>query len=467
MLLCIIILIAYIVIAEFLEIKRIDFLHESGVAVFLGVFAGIIIYYIFDKTIAFDESSLFYFILPPIIFSAGYTLKHQSFLANFSYIVSFGLFGTLISMAIMSYFVISINSFLFSDQQYSKFKLTDYEWLILWAILCASDTVAALTLVKPNSILFGEGIVNDAVSILLFRSIEDLIVASKQFIPNSPDKPAGGDIGHNLRNLAGNEFSLLSSDSLKILSAFWFISLLSVLIGVGFGLLASFIFKKIPTLKVHPSREVFLIMLIAYLSYVVSEMIHLSGIMTIFWWGMTMSYYTIYNLSNKSRKGSQLSVQTIGSAAEAFLFAYMGLSLFGISANSISLSFSFSILVISIIARAFSIIIPYLFLCKIMKFAESIPFNQLLLLWFSGIIKGAIAFGLSMQIQSSITSKKSVICSTTLSIVLFTTIILGGSMSFFAKLVGLSKENEMIKRMYASFGKDAGKKRDFETVRNF
>lgn len=127
MLLCIIILIAYIVIAEFLEIKRIDFLHESGVAVFLGVFAGIIIYYIFDKTIAFDESSLFYFILPPIIFSAGYTLKHQSFLANFSYIVSFGLFGTLISMAIMSYFVISINRFLFSDQQYSKFKLTDYE----------------------------------------------------------------------------------------------------------------------------------------------------------------------------------------------------------------------------------------------------------------------------------------------------------------------------------------------------
>ena len=180
-----------------------------------------------------------------------------------------------------------------------------------------------------------------------------------------------------------------------------------------------------------------------------------------------MSYYTIYNLSNKSRKGSQLSVQTIGSAAEAFLFAYMGLSLFGISANSISLSFSFSILVISIIARAFSIIIPYLFLCKVMKFAESIPFNQLLLLWFSGIIKGAIAFGLSMQIQSSITSKKSVICSTTLSIVLFTTIILGGSMSFFAKLVGLSKENEMIKRMYASFGKDARKKRDFETVRNF
>ena len=40
------------------------------------------------------------------------------------------------------------------------------------------DTVAALTLVKEqyypvlNSILFGEGIFNDAVSILLFRSVQ-------------------------------------------------------------------------------------------------------------------------------------------------------------------------------------------------------------------------------------------------------------------------------------------------------
>ena len=135
-------------------------------------------------------------------------------------------------------------------------------------------------------------------------------------------------------------------------------------------------------------------------------MLHLSGIMAIFWWGMTMSYYTIYNLSNKSRKGSQLSVQTIGSAAEAFLFVYMGLSLFGVSSNSISLSFTFSVLVITIISRIFSIAIPYLVLWKLMKFADSIPFNQLLLLWFSGVIKGAIAFGLSMQIQSSISNKK-------------------------------------------------------------
>jgi NhaP-type Na+/H+ or K+/H+ antiporter len=46
------------------------------------------------------------------------------------------------------------------------------------------DTVAALTLVKEqyfpilNSILFGEGIFNDAVSILLFRSVTNYMSQS-------------------------------------------------------------------------------------------------------------------------------------------------------------------------------------------------------------------------------------------------------------------------------------------------
>jgi len=141
-------LIVYIVIAEIIEIKRIDFIHESGVAIFLGIFAGLIIKYGVGQTITFDESSLFYFILPPIIFSAGYTLKRKNFIANFSYIFMFGLFGTLISMLVLSYLVLVINEYLFSASEYRNFRLSDYECLLLCSILCASDSVAALTIIK-------------------------------------------------------------------------------------------------------------------------------------------------------------------------------------------------------------------------------------------------------------------------------------------------------------------------------
>ena len=53
-------------------------------------------------------------------------------------------------------------------------------------MLCATDTVAALTIVKEksfptlNSILFGEGVVNDAVAILLFHAVEELIIKEKE-----------------------------------------------------------------------------------------------------------------------------------------------------------------------------------------------------------------------------------------------------------------------------------------------
>jgi NhaP-type Na+/H+ or K+/H+ antiporter len=45
-------------------------------------------------------------------------------------------------------------------------------------VLCATDTIAVLTLIneaeysKLNAVLFGEGVINDAVSILIFRAVE-------------------------------------------------------------------------------------------------------------------------------------------------------------------------------------------------------------------------------------------------------------------------------------------------------
>ena len=48
------------------------------------------------------------------------------------------------------------------------------------ATICASDSVAALTMIKPAkypklfSIVFGEGMINDAVAIILFKVVGDI-----------------------------------------------------------------------------------------------------------------------------------------------------------------------------------------------------------------------------------------------------------------------------------------------------
>jgi len=134
----------------------------------------------------FKESTFFVFILPPIIFAAGYNVKKRNFVSNFGYIALFGVFGTLISFIVLSSLILLWNDAL--NNSTSSLRLSQKECLLLASVLCATDTVAALTIVKEktyptlNSILFGEGVVNDAVSILLFRAVERLMIEDQSHL---------------------------------------------------------------------------------------------------------------------------------------------------------------------------------------------------------------------------------------------------------------------------------------------
>lgn len=81
---------------------------------------------------------------------------------------------------------------------------------------------------------------------------------------------------------------------------FFYLSAASIAIGIIFGLLSAFITKRIVTLKEHPVREIIMIFILAYLSYMISEILDFSGIMTLFCCGFTMNHYTYYNLSKES-----------------------------------------------------------------------------------------------------------------------------------------------------------------------
>jgi hypothetical protein len=121
---------------------------------------------------------------------------------------------------------------------------------------------------------------------------------------------------------------------------------------------------------------------------------------------------------------------------------------FGIEGNKFSPEFMVLILFAGIIARACSVFIPTLILSLFNKFDLRIKMKQVSLIWFSGIIRGAIAFGLSMQINKDIAPNRSLMVSTTLLIVLITTLVLGGSMSIFTKVIGLKVETNQIENAF-------------------
>jgi NhaP-type Na+/H+ or K+/H+ antiporter len=65
-------------------------------------------------------------------------------------------------------------------------------------------------------------------------------------------------------------------------------------------MLSALITNKLVNFKEHPPREIILIFLLAYLSYMISEELEFSGIITLFCCGFTMNHYTYYNLSEDS-----------------------------------------------------------------------------------------------------------------------------------------------------------------------
>lgn len=153
---------------------------------------------------------------------------------NFGFITLFGILGTIISFIVLSVLIIFCNSLLHNED--SRLYLHTKECLLLAAVLCATDTVAALTIVKEktfptlNSILFGEGVVNDAISILLFRAVEKMMKADV----------AAGKIG-GMDDSKGLQITF--TDVMSIGISFCYLSFCSIFIGIFFGLLCAYVFK--------------------------------------------------------------------------------------------------------------------------------------------------------------------------------------------------------------------------------
>ena len=73
---------------------------------------------------------------------------------------------------------------------------------------------------------------------------------------------------------------------------FLYISAFSILLGILVGLLCSFMLKRVKNLTESATREASLIIMFGYLSYIIAEMVELSGIMTIFCCGLVIDKYS-------------------------------------------------------------------------------------------------------------------------------------------------------------------------------
>jgi NhaP-type Na+/H+ or K+/H+ antiporter len=102
------ILLFYMFMGSLLERYHCVVGHEAGLVIIFGFLISLLAYSTghddMNKMLTFDENFFFYFCLPPIVFASGYNMKRKKFFENFTNILLFGLFGTILQFTIFSIF---------------------------------------------------------------------------------------------------------------------------------------------------------------------------------------------------------------------------------------------------------------------------------------------------------------------------------------------------------------------------
>ena len=317
-----------------------------------------------------------------------------------------------------------------------KIELPIMKMLLFTALLCSSDVVAAVSIVsyeaqpKLFSCVFGEGVFNDIVSIILFNTVESL--QHMEFMWYTP---------------------------FVILIQFILLGIVSIAMGLIFGVILSIFFKYARFITISPIIETFMVFSFCMTAYFVTGLItinglEMSGIIALLTCGILCAHYTYYNMSPQGRQTATLSFTFIGELAEAAVYSYVGLSLYSTIPTWWSWSFVFIQLAIIFGGRIFGVITTF-YTFRLCCKKKTIKFNELLFITYAGMIRGAIAFALVLKIKYYKTPEDKVLCedcyspenydlavSTTLMLVMLTTLIFGTFMDPVQKFLVPPKPQE-------------------------
>ncbi|XP_054802205.1 sodium/hydrogen exchanger 6-like isoform X2 [Prosopis cineraria] len=347
----------------------------------------------------FHEEFFFLFLLPPIIFQSGFSLSPKPFFSNFGAIVTFAIFGTFIASVVTGVLVY------LGGLLYLMYKLPFVECLMFGALISATDPVTVLSIfqelgtdVNLYALVFGESVLNDAIAISLYRTMSSVKT-----------------------NYSGQNFFMVVVRFLET-----FVGSMSSGVGVGFtsALLFKYAGLDIDNLQ---NLESCLFVLFPYFSYMLSEGLGLSGIVSILFTGMVMKHYTYSNLSESSQRFVSAFFHLISSLAETFIFIYMGFDIAMEQHSWSHVGFIFFSIIFIGVARAANVFSCAYLVNLVRPANQKIPPKHQKALWYSGL-RGAMAFALALQsVHDLPEGHGQTIFTATTAIVVLTVLLIGGS----------------------------------------
>lgn len=216
----------------------------------------------------------------------------------------------------------------------------------------------------------------------------------------------------------------------------------SFIIGLIIGGVCSNFLFRLKHFNLNRVQEISIMLLFAFISYILSDWIHLSPIISLLSCGIFMSHYTFYNLCFQSREESSSISRILNILAEALAFSFLGLTLVSFSTQAISITFVMFGIGMIILTRFISVF-GLIWICRLLgseKFNLKTSYKGIIT--FSGTIRGAVSFALAIGIKCPNKINQEVLISSSIYIVFITTVLFDALMPVIINLFRMCDKNK-------------------------
>ncbi|KAA3487427.1 Sodium/hydrogen exchanger 2-like protein [Gossypium australe] len=319
----------------------------------------------------------------------------------------------------------------FKEMDIGSLEIGDF--LAIGAIFAATDSVLNQDETPLlYSLVFGEGVVNDATSVVLFNAIQSF------------------DLTNTNHRIA-----------LEFIGSFLYLFLASTLLGVT---VRRFSYKS-DSFCEHCSWAG---KCLYHQNVILWQLFYLSGILTVFFCGIVMSHYTWHNVTESSRITSKYvssihAFATLSFVCETFIFLHVGMDAldietwkfvndrftpFSLPCNLYKITSIYnmicscdvgpgtsiivsSVLLALVMAGRAAFVFPLSFLSNLAHKSanEKISFRQQIIIWWAGLMRGAVSMALAYNqfTRAGHTQLRcnAIMITSTITVVLFSSVVFG------------------------------------------
>ena len=178
----------------------------------------------------------------------------------------------------------------------------------------------------------------------------------------------------------------------------------------------------------------------AYFAFLMAEVFHWSGIISIIAYGITVKRYGFQNLSKKSYTTVKYAIKTMASVSDCIIFIFLGLELIQ-EQHYPHPGFIIATILLCLVFRFISVFL-FGFLVNLNRMDKIEPKEQFIMAY--GGLRGAVGFSLAVVLSKDVWYRE-LFVTAALVMVFFTVFLQGGTIKLFVKLLNIdlqSKEKE-------------------------